>query len=421
VAIRHVRVKNFRSFGKLDTGLQSFNVIIGSNASGKSNFIKLFEFLRDIPRHGLDNAISLQGGVEYLRNLNIGGNAEFVIEVMSDLKPQESGIFGIGGGQKRLVGLRPREVTYKLTLSFHKKGLGFVVEEERITQKSDVIEIVLEEKRRAEKTQELGSGTIVITNSKGQISVESDLPTKEPISEDAIVPRLYAERELGPKSLLMEHRFAPVPDLFGGIAIYDFDPKLPKKAAPITGRAELEQDGANLAIVLQKIIRDRNKLRKFSNLAKDLLPYVMDVDVEKYADKSLLFTMKESYNAKKYIPASLVSDGTINIACLIIALYFEEKPIAIFEEPERNMHPSLVAKIINMMRDASNTKQIIATTHNPEFVKHAALDSLLLVHRDSEGFSTVTKPADKKSVRTFLENEMGIEDLYVGNLLGLDA
>jgi hypothetical protein len=52
-------------------------------------------------------------------------------------------------------------------------------------------------------------------------------------------------------------------------------------------------------------------------------------------------------------------------------------------------------------------------------VKHAALDDLLLISRDSAGFSIISRPGDKEEVRTFLANEIGIEELYVQNLLGL--
>jgi predicted ATPase len=72
-----------------------------------------------------------------------------------------------------------------------------------------------------------------------------------------------------------------------------------------------------------------------------------------------------------------------------------------------------------MMREASQQKQVMVTTHSTEVVKYALLDDILLVSRDSEGFSIVSRPADKEEVRTFLENEIGIEELYVQNLLGL--
>jgi hypothetical protein len=45
------------------------------------------------------------------------------------------------------------------------------------------------------------------------------------------------------------------------------------------------------------------------------------------------------------------------------------------------------------------------------------LENLLLIYRDKEGFSHISRPADKIEVKTFLEQEIGIEELYVENLL----
>jgi len=208
-------------------------------------------------------------------------------------------------------------------------------------------------------------------------------------------------------------------DFFSGISIYDLDPKLSKEATLITGKTELEPNGSNLAIVLKNILEKRKKRERISNLIKDLLPFIEDLTVEKLADKSLLASLKEIYSGKKFLPAPLISDGTINITALIIALYFEEKPLIIIEEPERNIHPYLISKVIGMMKDVSERlkKQIIVTTHNPEVVRYTDIENILLVHRDVKGLSQISRPAEKEEVKIFLENKMGIEDLYVQNLL----
>ena len=145
-----------------------------------------------------------------------------------------------------------------------------------------------------------------------------------------------------------------------------------------------------------------------------------NLDVEKMFDKTLLLKLKEVYSDKHYLPASLISDGTISIIALIIALYFEKNPVAFFEEAERRIHPHLISKVIDMMKDASAHKQIIVSTHNPEVVKYAGLDleSLMLVSRDKEGYSTIDRPHKKKDLSVFLKNEIGIEELFVQNLLG---
>ncbi|WP_443146893.1 AAA family ATPase [Petrotoga sp. 8T1HF07.NaAc.6.1] len=95
----------------------------------------------------------------------------------------------------------------------------------------------------------------------------------------------------------------------------------------------------------------------------------------------------------------------------------KKKLLTIIEEPERNIHPSLISGVVLMLKEASQKKQIIVTTHNPEMVRHTDLESILLISRDKEGFSNISRPVEKKEVKTFLKNEIGIEELYVQDLL----
>lgn len=89
------------------------------------------------------------------------------------------------------------------------------------------------------------------------------------------------------------------------------------------------------------------------------------------------------------------------------------------EEPERNIHPFLISKVVDMLKEVSANRQIVITTHNPEIVRQVDLAHILLLSKDKEGFSTVSRPGENKEVKIFLENEIGIGDLYIQNLLGV--
>lgn len=219
--------------------------------------------------------------------------------------------------------------------------------------------------------------------------------------------------------LLLEQAFYPLPfrTFFSDIAIYDFDPKLPKKGMPATGKTDLEEDGSNLAIALKGIIESPQEKRQFRNLIRDLLPFVEDLTIEKFADKSLLFAVTESYVPGLHVPASLVSDGTVDMVALITALYFQRRRVIVVEEPERNIHPSLISRVVQMLKEAAAGKQIIVTTHNPFVVKYADLDDILLISRNTEGFSNICRPSQRREIQTFLQNEIGIDELLARDLL----
>jgi predicted ATPase len=424
MAITKIRLSNFKSFKNLDVELGKFNVFVGANASGKSNFIQIFKFIRDMTNHGLDNAISMQGGIQYLRNINIGQNEMFSLEVTSDKKYNSRILTRVN--ENEITGLKIYETIYNIAIKFKDDGVGLEIVEEKILQKSHFVRLEKkknpDEKKKYDEKEKLGDGEISVSSLNGKIKIDLTLPDGVKIKEENLLPPVFREEILRDdkfesKSLLLQYSIFIMPLIFSDFSIYDFDPKLPKKATPITGKAELEEDGSNLAIALKNILENEDKKRKLSNLVRDVLPFVEDLDIEKFSDKSLLFKLSEIYSKNQYLPAPFLSDGTICITALIIALYFDRKPLIIIEEPERNIHPYLISRLVNMMKEVSEEKQIIITTHNPEVIKHAGLENIYLVSRNKEGFSTISKPSDKEEVKIFLENEMGIEDLYVQNLL----
>ena len=419
--IQRIIVENFKSFSELDITLSRFQVVIGSNAAGKSNFISIFKFLRDIARNGIVNAIAMQGGSEYLQNTKIGPARDLQIKVFYQ-PDQKSEIFGRQGTDTSLLAIHSCESSYEFAIRFDPRGDGFTITRDRIITGFEVMSYKRENKHSV-KNHKIGSGEIRVTSEGGELTYAVDIPEGCSLTEGEIIPLYFRGKHLPEKTLLLETPYAyPVAHIqkfFDRIAVYDIDPKLMKKGMAITGKRDLEEDAGNLAVVLKTIIGDPEKKRKFSNLLRDVLPFVENFSVEKFMDISLVLTLRERYAKNHDLPSSSLSDGTMTIFALIVLLYFEDKPFIVIEEPVSHIHPFLVARIISMMKESSKRKQILVTTHSTEVVKHASIEDLLLVSRDTEGFSIISCPADKEEVRTFLENEIGIEELYIQNLLGL--
>jgi predicted ATPase len=417
--IKEIKIRNFKSFKKLEVALENFNVIIGANAAGKSNFISIFKFLRDIVNNGLDNAISMQGGSEYLRNINIGPAENFSVEIVCDYINNEDYPVKNGNG---LLETKTREVSYFFALEFLKGKTGFKIAADRLCLKYDLL-------RKKNKTavtgkkEKIGKGTLTIINRSGELTSEIDIPGHLSLKKEEIFPFVNLIKELSPKGLLLETPLFHIPsgiaEILKGVSIYNFDPGQSKKAIPLSGKTELEEDGSNLALVLKNLLENKSNKKKFANLIKDVLSFVNDLEVEKFSDRSLLFRLKEVYSNNTFLPASLLSDGTINITALILTLYFTKKPLMVIEEPERNIHPYLIAKVLEMMKEVSTHKQIIVTTHNPEVLKYSFPGDILFIARDKEGYSRISRPFKNEQVKIFLKNEMGMDELYTQNLLEL--
>lgn len=310
MAIKKIRVSNFKSFKDLEIELGNFNVLIGANASGKSNFIQIFKFLRDIVESGLDNAIALQGGTKYLRNMNVGSSRCLTFEVVYDQR--------IGWSPpKTNIEIKTYEIIYRFGLEFRKKGPGFKISEDNLVLKCEFVELgtKLDGKHREPvEGRRLGQADISFSNESGTVRANINVPDEIPLRKEDILKVISFKLPLPyQKTLLLATSFYQYLPLYfipsfkaarsfystlsplGGISIYDFDPKLPKKAVSITGKAQLEEDGSNLAIVLGNIIESRDKKRKFSNLMGQVLPFVENLDIDKFEDKSLFLKIREKY------------------------------------------------------------------------------------------------------------------------------
>lgn len=419
--IKTIKISNYKSFRDVELELGRLNVLIGPNASGKSNFIQIFRFLREIISEGLDNAISMQGGVEYIRNLNLISEKD-MLEFHISFIPEDDGGFVIPKDNKKyLVSLKSFEYSFKIAF---KKNSYFVAQDKALAYHDFYI-------LKDGKQEKIGSGKLVLQMNSGSLSIDFEKDKKIPIEQQDFFPAYlinskYFKKAAGNRpSLLIEtiENYLPfresVIEVFKNIPIYDIDPKQPKLARAVSGKAQLEENAENLAIVLKRILANKDDNRKFLNIINDILPYVENVQVDDYFDRSLIIKLKETFFDKGFMPAFLMSSGTIFIIALVIALYFEDTKIAIFEEPERRIHPSLISKVVDMMLDVSMHKQIILSTHNPEIVKYAGLENLLFVSRNDEGYTTIKRLHEKEEISHFLQNEIGIEELYIQNLLDM--
>lgn len=446
IIIKSVSVSNFKTFNDLNVPLTDLNIIIGPNASGKSNFIQVFRFFKDIAVYGLENAISLQGGSEFLLNsknktedtlafriiiesLNVGIPILSREEITSidDSKP----IFD------RADRLLFEKIDYQFKLKFYGGDGKYEIIEDKLVctiryscaKKNDGhFEKGIFKNSAGSDRVSLGTFEHISTYREGKVHVEIKNNTFDisPYKERIIQLYHRPDQSILPKQLMVETEpnicLFLLKGAFRGIKVIDIDPKLSKKGMSITGKKELEEDGSNLAIIIRDLMKDQDKKRDFLNIVKDLLPFVDNFDVKKDSGKTMYFKMKETYNSE-YWPSHFLSDGTINIIALIIVLYFEDMDVLILEEPERNVHPMLISKIVGMLNEIAKSneilkkKQIILTTHNPEFVKNTDLSDLLLVTRDKEGSSKLSKPLEIETVKAFLESDLGIEELYVRNLL----
>lgn len=421
--IKYIHIKNFKSFGDQIIDLGNLTVLLGANASGKSNTVSIIRFINNIILYGIDDAISLLGGISYAFNATIEKNEPIYLKFILEVSDEEWVRYV---DQKEGEALWLDEIVSEFEIIPYKRGSGYRIGKEELDIKYTTCNVINEKEKR--KFKRTGRHYSVVYEKIGNKVKYKTLDETQYEDEELkngmgaeFISKIINDEAKERKELILNKLDFMIPPILSAnnfIKIYDFDPRLMKSSSSITSKRRLEEDGANIANVIQLILKSKTKKAKLLNLLRDSLPFIEQIDVQNNIDKSITYRIKEKYNNKAFY-SDFLSDGTVNMLALIIALYFEnESGIIILEEPERNLHPQLMSKIIEMAKEVSKEKQIIITTHNPELVKYSEMDDVLFAQRSPDGYTQISKPSNNFMVQQFINSNLGLDDLFVKGLLG---
>ncbi|MEN6341820.1 MAG: AAA family ATPase [Methanospirillum sp.] len=403
MAITALTLRNFRSFREAGLRLRPFTLLVGRNAAGKSNLIHGFLFLRDIARSGLANAISLQGGLAYLQNAGLACGRDLGVEVELTLPVEMSALTRADG---RRIEIAPGICTYTFALGCNERA---EVREDRFVMRFVVT---------APGTAPV-PGSVELVHEGDRLRYAFDLPPG--LDEAVFLPPVLREARLGPSALMLEsptlYPMGLVRRALALVSCYEFGPRLTRRLELRTGAAELAEDGSNAAIALGRVLADPERRRQFLALLRDLLPFVEDVVVGNGPGGAPEIRVAEVYAPGRYLPAEALSSGTVELFALLVALFFSPRELAIFEEPVARLHPLVVGRLVGLMRDASAVQPLLVSTQHPAVLRHAPVEDVCLVSRDEDGFSILSRPADRTDIKTFLEEEVGLDELFLADLL----
>jgi len=182
-------------------------------------------------------------------------------------------------------------------------------------------------------------------------------------------------------------------------------PRLPQKSDQRNDF--LDEDCANLGMVLNSIRRDINAKQEVLNHLKELYPTVQDFDVSIEGNTVQVFL----HEGKFSIPATRLSDGTLRYLCLLAILcHPNPPPLICIEEPELGLHPDVLVTIGKLLKETSKRTQLIVTTHS---------DVLVDCMSDSpEDVIVCEKPGDASQMKRLCKEELKdwLEDYSLGQL-----
>lgn len=407
--ISNIEIKNFKSFKDICVDLNEFNVVIGESASGKTNFIEAFKFLKDIC-DDYEKGI-MRHGKGLLQNINLKSESPTCIKVIFKEKNHSLGIKIPNKFNNNMENrICYNVIEYELELDFKR--------DDEIINESVKLNYLIKD----DNANEVYQNALFLKNNNGH--VEINFENEERVDEEFFVPdallHIVNNNFNEEKGLLINSPLSSVPIPWSNhiklFEFYNLDPKF-SKMSPSSRNDILSEYGDNLPYFLEKILNNQSKKKEFMNLVSDLLPHVEDITVFDLDNTGKIFKVLENYNEDEII-SPFVSDGTANIIALISTLYFGKGNTIFIEEPERHIHPSLFISLVSMMKEVSSkNKQIILTTHSPELLDYCDIEDICLISRDSEGFSIINKPSNNEIVKKFME-DLSIGEIFVDGYWG---
>ncbi|GAB6098135.1 AAA family ATPase [Halanaerocella petrolearia] len=395
--IEKVEVENFKSIEKLDLELNDFCVFIGANSSGKSNIVDIFKFIRDILKNDLKSAINSRFGWENLLTKWKDNSEKINISLSLDMSRY---IQMIDFNDE--IQASPLKFDYNLSIGSKKKN-----------------PYVFKEKVYGEWEVENRVESDSFYRDSEEIKFDSQIGEFQKVEEgDSIkVPKKF-ENELFLNAPFFSLTAMILSDLMEEFKYYEIDANKARKTSSNDSNDFLEENGSNLSLVLENLESEENKKTKsrIESIMRTLVPEFKGWETERQFDATLGFKILERGVKDGFLP-KMISDGTIRLLSILIALLFqrEDNRFIAIDEPERCLHPQVLKTLVEVMREVSKNKQIFVTTHSPEIVKWLKPEETYLV--DKKDNKTFVKRADNiNNMDKFLEN-FSMEELWLSGYL----
>lgn len=371
-----IRLENFLSFGNegMEIELQPLNVLIGPNASGKSNFLEGFRVLKGIAEQNWVKVVREGGGIsEYLWKGEPGIPIAEIETTVTSLTP-----------------------AYSLN---HKIGITSQGQLARIAEER--IEMGAARQANADDTNLVyfypdnnGRGVLQRRNEGQILEINQELT----IDADRSVIGWFRDPVRYPELARLEEVFFNIQ--FGGQwAFSRFSPiRAPQKADLPTNI--LWEDASNLGLII-------NNYR--GNLKQEITRHLQDV----YGALEEIYTTVQGNTVQLYIlekglqqPISTtrLSEGTLRYLCLLALLNQPTPPsLLCLEEPEVGLHPDVIHTVADLLIEASKRNQIIVTTHSDVLVSRLSKypETLIVCERDEIG--TQLRRLDPKQWKPWLK------------------
>lgn len=359
---RRLCLENWRNFPSVEIAVQDRMFLVGQNASGKSNLLDAFRFLRDlaVPGGGFHQAVTDRGGVGAMRSLSARRHSE--IEITVSLEDENTG------------------ETWDYSLAFNQ----------------DI-------NRTPQVKKEL-------------VTLGGKILLERPNDQDKNDPDLLKQTHL--EQSIVNKDFRKILEFFRTIHYSHVVPQLVRNPSLLSGSA-IEPYGEDL---LEQMARTQAKtlnsrLKRIKGAISLVGPQLEELElvIEAGTTPHLRGKYKHWKSQKAWHTEKQFSDGTLRLIGLLWALMEKKGPL-LLEEPEISLHSSAVRELPQLLASTQfkNGRQIFISTHSGDMLHDTdiALGEVLILRHFEDG--SIIEPASQNDRnREMLKRGISLSDIII--------
>ena len=352
--VSKIELKNWRNFRHVDVQLRDRAFLVGPNASGKSNFLDVFRFLRDVAKAGggLQRAVTNRGGLSKIRCLVARRDPDVEIRVELSQGPGER-----------------VEWIYELGIKQEPRGYRHpYLTHERVTR-----------------------------NGKRLIDRPDDSDQRDKLR----LTQTHLEQ------INTNEKFRPVAEFFQSVLYLHLLPQLFRYPDQFK-RSEAADDpfGRNL---IERITKTPQKtraarLRRIEGALRLAVPQLKNLNHTKdemgFPHLEATYEHWRSHGARQR--EDQFSDGTLRLIALLWIL-LEGDSLLLLEEPELYLHSGIVSKLPSLIHkiQGKRRRQVLVSTHSTDLLSDPGIggEEALMLIPGAEGTTLRASSGDPEIVR----------------------
>ena len=385
--ITSIRLVNFKNFADETLRVGPFTVVVGANASGKSNIRDAFRFLHGIGR-GYTLAEIISG------KHDVGGQLEWepIRGAPNEITRFSPSSFYLKSSEFSFqveLDLACGKTFYSITVGFKPHGPDeFVVLKEELKT----------EYGRVYKATQTTAHSLSLEGKDGPLKY----------SASASQPVLAQAFFLNGTDLHFDLSEVPVRRVFQGMHFLELIPdRMREPSFPSAGT--LGDFGQNLPTVLKAICADEARRTVLLDWLQELAPMGVE-KLEFLPDTRERVHLQILETRERRVSAYSASDGTLRFLAML-AVLLDDNPhgLYFFEEIDTGIHPARLTLLLELIerQTAKGNVQVVTTTHAPDlltFANDSTFENMSVVCRLEESHDAIIRPVSElpnaKELRT---------------------